>query len=65
MSYATCENPDCGNYDIPIDVGSLTWVDETTGETHQIDQVVCGVCGQEITNISDTAPETPPDPGEG
>lgn len=64
MSYATCENSECGNYNIPIDVGSLSWVDEVTGETRTVDEVVCGACGQVITLITDTPPDVTPPPDE-
>lgn len=44
--YATCETPGCSNAGIALEVPP------------DID-VLCGVCGNPITKISDTAP-TPP-----
>ena len=42
--YATCETPDCWNELKPLEVPT----DVT---------VMCGVCGQEVTNITDVRPE--------
>ena len=42
--YATCETPDCWNEMKPLEVPA----DAT---------VICGVCGQEVTNITDIKPE--------
>ena len=42
--YATCETPDCWNELKPLEVPA----DVT---------VMCGVCGQEVTNITDIKPE--------
>ena len=42
--YATCETPDCGNAWIPVTV---------SGEF----LVICGVCGNPVTNITDIKPE--------
>lgn len=48
---ATCHTAGCGNADIPIPYTS-TWTDEETGETHTVDEVVCGVCSQPITDLT-------------
>lgn len=66
--WATCHNEECEANGVPIDVGSMSYVNEETGETVTTDQVNCGDCGQQITDISSTAPaveeeeeEVPPD----
>jgi hypothetical protein len=61
MSFATCHTPDCENEGLPIDVGNLTVIDDSTGEpaldgdgnTMQM-AVVCGPCGQPITDITES-----------
>ena len=49
---ATCHTEGCGNADVPIDVGSLTYTDDegTVWES----TVSCGVCGQPITDLTDS-----------
>ena len=49
MSKATCHTDGCGNADQAIDV-ELTYTDPD-GATHQLDGVVCGACGQPITDV--------------
>jgi hypothetical protein len=54
---ATCHTDGCGNAEQPIEVGDLTYTDEDTGQTATA-SVACGVCGQPITDITDSdAPE--------
>lgn len=63
--WAVCENPDCGNYRWPINIGDTSFpvVDEETGETTWITtDVYCGVCGQPITQIVDVKPDDPVEP---
>lgn len=50
MTAVTCHTEGCLNAEIPIDL-DLTWEDDE-GETHNVDAVVCGVCGQPITDIA-------------
>jgi hypothetical protein len=59
MSHATCHTDGCDNNGIPVDVGDLTAVDDATGDTYTMG-VCCGVCGQPITDITDSPP---PEPG--
>jgi hypothetical protein len=62
MTTVTCHTPDCGNADQPIDV-DLTFTDPD-GETHTVDAVVCGVCGNPITDLG-AATEAAPEHQEG
>jgi hypothetical protein len=55
MSVATCRTDGCANADIPIEVGDLSYVDDDTGETYTAG-VACGVCGQPITDVSESPP---------
>lgn len=50
MAVVTCHTEGCGNAGVGIDV-SLTWEDEN-GETQTVGAVVCGACGQEITDVA-------------
>jgi hypothetical protein len=50
MSIVTCHTENCGNAEIAIDIGDLTYRDDE-GRIQQITTVVCGVCGQPITDI--------------
>jgi hypothetical protein len=50
MTAVTCQTEGCTNEGVPIEV-DLTWVDED-GETHEIETVVCGPCGRQITEIA-------------
>lgn len=52
MSIATCHTEGCGNAGIPIEV-ELTATDPVTGETYTVGSVVCGACGQQITDIQE------------
>lgn len=47
--WVTCETPACTSSGAPI---RMQYPEDVTA-------VVCGVCGNQITNITDTAPETP------
>lgn len=51
MAIVTCRTEGCENADVGIDVGDLTSVNPDTGETETVDSVVCGPCGQPITDI--------------
>ena len=50
MATVTCHTEGCANAETPIHL-ELTYRDDTTNVVHQITQVVCGVCGQPITDI--------------
>lgn len=52
MATVTCRTEGCGNANIPLDL-PLIWEDPDTGESMPLDAVMCGVCGQEITDITD------------
>jgi len=52
--WATCHTAGCGNEDISLDV-QTTYIDEN-GEEQQVGSVMCGVCGNPITDLS---PEPP------
>lgn len=43
---ATCTNPGCENYQIPVNIGGLTITDEETGETRTVDEAFCGGCSR-------------------
>lgn len=45
--YATCHTEGCTNQGIPIEVPA------------DIDTLVCGVCSEPITDVTDTAPTLP------
>jgi hypothetical protein len=56
--FATCHTEACGNAEHPIDVGDLTAYDangdpDPTGTAY----VVCGVCSQPITDVSEGVDE--------
>lgn len=57
MATVTCHTPDCLNADVPIEI-DLTFVDDD-GVEQTIATVVCGVCGQQITDIQQTEEATP------
>lgn len=59
MSTVTCRTRGCANRGIPIDM-ELDYIDVDTGQTVTITTVLCGVCGEPITDIAESAP--PPDP---
>lgn len=62
MARATCRTEGCGNAGIAIEVGDVTYTDEETGE-ERTSGVVCGVCGQPITDLSDAPEVEGQDPG--
>lgn len=51
MAWLTCHTQGCGNEGVPIE---LDIIDPETGEP--VSSVLCGPCGQPITDVSDTAP---------
>ena len=51
MAVVTCQTSDCPNEGHAIELG-LTFENEEVA-TVPVDAVVCGVCGQQITDISD------------
>lgn len=53
---ATCQTPECANAGIAIDV-----TDSMAAAGGPV-PVFCGVCGQEITDLTDAAPYAAPGP---
>jgi hypothetical protein len=53
VTTVTCHTEGCGNEGIGLEL-DLTWTDEE-GTEHAVDQVVCGVCGQTITDTGGNA----------
>lgn len=53
MRTATCHTADCGNAEIPIEIGPAIVVDEGTGDELPAGPVYCGVCEQEITDVTE------------
>lgn len=47
---ATCRTPLCENNGYGIEV-STGWIDEITGEVEHVEEVICGACGLEITDL--------------
>jgi hypothetical protein len=54
MAKVTCHTEGCGNADLAIDL-DLTTHDDDGNPSGTADAVACGVCGQPITDITDTA----------
>jgi hypothetical protein len=52
MATVTCRTANCPNNGEPILLG-ITYLDEATGRTLMADAVECGVCNQQITDITD------------
>jgi hypothetical protein len=48
MTAVTCRTEGCLNYGQPVEV-NMQYEDETG--THEVDQVICGPCGQPIEEI--------------
>jgi hypothetical protein len=61
MSVCTCHTEGCDNAGEPIEL-TLSYPDAETGETVYVSSVVCGVCGQEITDVDPPLPGTDPAP---
>lgn len=59
MAMVTCHTGGCENEGVPIDA-MTQWQDEETGETRYTDAVVCGPCGQPITDVDPPLPERTP-----
>ena len=62
MTTATCHTEGCGNEGIGLDV-TTEWTDDD-GATQTVSLVVCGVCGQEITDLG-TGAQSAQDTNEG
>lgn len=54
MTNVTCHTDGCPNAGIPLDV-QLSWTDDD-GETHETTDIVCGPCGNPITDIESREP---------
>lgn len=50
MSIVICHTEGCGNEGVPIELAT-TWTDEEGG-VHDVGAVICGACGQPITDIT-------------
>lgn len=59
MGTVTCHTRGCGNARIPIET-TTSW--EEGGETYYVSSVVCGVCGEPITDVEPPLPGTDPEP---
>lgn len=60
MTAATCHTDGCPNAEITIDV-ETTYTDPDTGETMTVEGVICGVCGNPITDlVADPGSDAPP-----
>jgi hypothetical protein len=58
---AICRTDGCRNEGAPIDVGDVTGYDENGDPDPDASvSVVCGVCGNTITDVTDNAPEVTP-----
>jgi hypothetical protein len=55
VSTVTCHTDGCANNGIPIEL-DLTYTDPDTGETVTVGGVICGPCGQPITDIEEASP---------
>lgn len=49
MATVVCRTEDCGNAGVPIPL-DLEWTDDE-GVVHDVDSVVCGVCGEPIGDV--------------
>jgi hypothetical protein len=52
---AICQTEGCVNYLTPIDVGSMTSTDESTGEVREVDEVICGGCNWPVAGLGAAA----------
>lgn len=52
MAHVTCRTPECGNAGHSIDI-DLTALDDEGNPTDEQMPVVCGVCGQPITDVTE------------
>ncbi len=50
MTTVTCHTAGCTNADVPLDA-VVTWKDDD-GVEHVVDEIICGVCGQPITDVA-------------
>lgn len=57
--FAICHTDGCGNNGVPVDVGDIGYTDADGNPA--VAAVQCGVCGQPVTDVTDT----PPAEGEG
>jgi hypothetical protein len=46
----TCHTEGCGNADAAIEL-ELGYTDPMSGDFYPVDSVVCGVCGEQITDV--------------
>lgn len=60
-STVTCHTPGCTNADEPLEL-YLSWEDDETGDEQWVSAVMCGVCGNEITDVVPPLPSNEPQP---
>jgi len=53
MTSVICHTPGCLNEDIPVEL-ETTYVDDG-GQTRDVDAVICGPCGEPITNVREAS----------
>ena len=56
MHTVTCRVEGCPKQDQPVEL-DLTYLDQDTGEPRTVDAVMCGSCGQQISDIQAPAEE--------
>jgi hypothetical protein len=52
MSIVTCHTDGCTSQGVPIPM-ELSYTDPTSGTEITVATVICGACGQQITDITD------------
>lgn len=52
MAIVTCHTEDCASSGRPIELAT-TYPDIATGQMQTVDVVMCGACGQQITDVAE------------
>jgi hypothetical protein len=52
MSIVTCHTGGCTSQGVPVPM-ELSYIDPISGTEITVTTVICGACGQQITDISD------------
>lgn len=47
----TCQTSGCAKQGEAVPDVAISYTDEETGETREVDQVICGVCGNPISEV--------------
>lgn len=63
MYTVICHTLTCSNREVPI-VMQLTYADPDTGEEVTVSGVICGACGNPITDVTPAPDESPVEPAE-